>query len=128
MTQREETHILTTTSLNATKLCYLETIGRVSGKPHEIEIWFAAGPGNRIYLLSGGRERADWVKNLKSNPAVRVRIDDHTYSGTAAVIEHGTEDRPAREALAAKYQGWTAGAPLSNWARTSLPVAIDLEL
>lgn len=118
----------TTTSLDATKLCYLETKGRVSGKPHEIEIWFAAGPGNRIYLLAGGRGRSDWVKNLNATPSVRVRIDDHTYSGTATIIEHEVEDLPAREALAAKYQGWSPGAALSNWARTSLPVAIDLEL
>lgn len=119
---------MTTTSLDTTKLCYLETKGRVSGKPHEIEIWFAAGPGNRIYLLSGGRARADWVKNINATPAVRVCIGDRTYSGAAAIIEHGAEDRPAREALAAKYQGWNAGSPLSNWACTSLPVAIDLEL
>jgi hypothetical protein len=36
------------------------------------------------------------------------------------------EDRLARELLAAKYQGWEPGKPLSAWARTALPVVIDL--
>lgn len=36
-----------------TKLGYLETIGRVSGRPRETEIWFAWEDG-MIYLLSGG--------------------------------------------------------------------------
>ena len=119
---------MTVTSLDSTRLCYLETTGRVSGKAHEIEIWFAAGPGNRIYMLAGGRSRSDWVKNLKRHPEVRVRIGDRTYNGTATIIEHSAEDQDARRALAAKYQGWSAGASLSNWARTSLPIAIDLDL
>ncbi len=37
---------------------YLTTIGRRTGRPHRIEIWFAAQEG-RMYLLAGGRERSD---------------------------------------------------------------------
>jgi hypothetical protein len=43
--------------------CYLTTTGRVSGRPHQIEIWFAID-GGTLYMLSGGGERSDWVKNL----------------------------------------------------------------
>src|SRR5438128_3103033 len=43
--------------------CYLTTIGRGSGRPHTIEIWFALH-GATVYLLSGGGEGSDWVKNL----------------------------------------------------------------
>lgn len=32
--------------------CYLTTRGRVSGQPHEIEIWFAAD-GETLYMLAG---------------------------------------------------------------------------
>jgi len=38
-------------------VCRLETIGRTSGQPRELEIWFAAD-GDRVYLLSGGRDDA----------------------------------------------------------------------
>jgi deazaflavin-dependent oxidoreductase (nitroreductase family) len=106
--------------------CFLITIGRVTGRPHEIEIWYAARDST-IYLMSGGRDRADWVKNLQKNPRVRVRIDDRSFTGAAAVIEGSDEEQVAREAVAAKYYGWADG-PLPNaWARESLPVAIRLD-
>jgi nitroimidazol reductase NimA-like FMN-containing flavoprotein (pyridoxamine 5'-phosphate oxidase superfamily) len=38
-------------------VCHLPTIGRRSGRPRTIEIWFATD-GDRIYLLAGGRDRA----------------------------------------------------------------------
>jgi hypothetical protein len=43
------------------------------------------------------------------------------------VIDSG-EDARVRRLLAAKYEGWEEGKRLSGWARTSLPVAIDLEV
>jgi hypothetical protein len=43
---------------------YLTTVGRRTGRFHRIEIWFAVQDG-RMYLLSGGRERSDWVRNLQ---------------------------------------------------------------
>ena len=108
-------------------VCYLTTTGRVSGDPHEIEIWFAARDG-KIYILSGGRDRSDWVKNIAKTPSVRVRIDDQTFSGVGRIVAAGEpDDRIAREALMAKYYGWREGQPLNNWATTALPVAIRLD-
>ena len=104
--------------------CYLTTTGRVSGKPHEIEIWFGAR-GSSIYLLSGSHS-SDWVKNLRKDPGVTVRIKDHVFSGTARLVEKGEEETTARYLLAEKYQEWEEGKRLSEWARTALPVAIDL--
>ena len=47
--------------------CYLITTGRVSGQPREIEIWFAL-QGRTLYMLSGGRDRAQWVRNIQRQP------------------------------------------------------------
>jgi deazaflavin-dependent oxidoreductase (nitroreductase family) len=105
------------------RVCHLQTTGRVSGQPRTIEIWFATD-GERVYLLSGGRDRAHWVRNLLADPRVRVRIGGQTLAGTARVIEGDEREQVARELLAAKYQGWTPGRPLSRWAATSLPVEI----
>ena len=105
--------------------CYLTTTGRRTGRPHTIEIWFAMS-GGRLYMLSGNRDRSDWVRNLQTQPAVRVRLGDQTYPGTARVVVDPAEDALARRLLAAKYQGWREGAPLSGWARTALPVAVEL--
>jgi deazaflavin-dependent oxidoreductase (nitroreductase family) len=108
-------------------VCQLETIGRVSGQPRVIEIWFAADPDRtRIYMLSGGRDRAHWVRNLQARSDVRVRLGDEWLPGHGRIVHDGPEDLEARHLVAAKYQGWRDGRPLSTWARESLPVAIDL--
>ena len=105
---------------------YLTTIGRRSGKAHTIEIWFGLHDG-RVYLLSGGGDRADWVRNLRKTPGVRIRVGTRKATGTARVVRRGTrEDERARQLLDGKYQGWREGKPLSSWARDALPVAIEL--
>ena len=106
--------------------CYLTTAGRVTGRPHEIEIWFGRR-NNTLYLLSGS-ENSDWVRNLLKNPIVMVRIAKHTFPGTARLVKDKEEDTTARYLVAEKYQEWEEGKTLSEWARTALPVAIDLNL
>ncbi len=101
---------------------YLTTIGRRTGRPHRIEIWFAAQDG-RVYLLAGGRERADWVRNLRANPRVTLELGDETHAGAARVLPAGTaEDRRARELLVGKYR---RGGELDEWGRTALAVVIE---
>jgi deazaflavin-dependent oxidoreductase (nitroreductase family) len=109
--------------------CYITTTGRRTGRPHRIEIWFAAEPGGRtIYVLAGGRERADFVRNARADPRVTVRIGDREGAAAARVVEPGTpEDALARRLVLAKYQ--TAGqGDLESWGRSALPVAFDLDL
>ena len=106
--------------------CYLTTTGRVSGNPHEIEIWFGLNDGV-LYLLSGGRERSDWVKNIQADPAVRLRIRDQEFEATARVVTDEEEDALARRLLAAKYQNWHEGQEMTDWARTALPVALEIQ-
>lgn len=100
---------------------YLTTIGRWTGAPHRIEIWFAVDNG-RLYLLSGGRDRSDWVRNVQANPEVTVELGTDTFAGIARVLQPDTsEDRHARELLVTKYR---QGNDLESWGRTSLPVMI----
>lgn len=106
---------------------YLTTTGRVSGEPREIEIWFATR-GDTVYMLAGGGHGAHWVMNLIANPAATIRLDEVTYAGAARVLEPGEEALAARHLLASKYEDWTPEKPLSNWARTALPVAVDLRV
>ena len=112
--------------LSTEEYCYLTTTGRVSGRPHEIEIWFGAN-NSTFYLLSGS-EKSDWVRNLLKDPSVRVRITKYTFTGTARVVRDKEEDRTARYLIAEKYQEWEAGKTLSQWAQTALPIAIDLNV
>lgn len=114
--------------LAAETYCYLETTGRVSGRPHVVEMWFAADPTrNRLYMLSGGRDESDWVLNIRHDGRVRIRVGNQTLTGDARWIEDEGDDPLARRLLATKYQGWREGKRLSSWARNSLPVAVDLD-
>jgi len=113
------------TSLSKQDYCYLTTKGRVSGRPHEIEIWFGLS-GETIYLLSGGGTDSDWVKNLISESRVTVRIAKHHFTGTARLVSDNKEDAMARRLLATKYYRWREGRPLNDWASTALPIAIKL--
>jgi deazaflavin-dependent oxidoreductase (nitroreductase family) len=107
--------------------CYVTTYGRRTGSPHEIEIWFGAHPdGGCVYLLSGGGDRSDWVKNVVADPRVRLRIGERHWETRARVVDVPDEDSLARRILAAKYQSWREGQPMSEWARTALPIAIDI--
>ena len=107
--------------------CYLTTAGRVTGKPHEIEIWFGM-VGGTIYLLSGGGDKSDWVKNMRVQPRVDVRIAKRQFTGQARFDLDAEEESQARRMLAAKYQGWCEGRKLSEWARSALVVGIELDL
>ena len=104
--------------------CYLTTIGRVSGRPREIEIWFGLEAAT-LYMLSGGGERSDWVRNLQREPAVTVRIGSSTLPGRARIVSDPEEDERARRLVYDKYSARYSG-DLGSWRRTALPVAVDL--
>jgi len=112
-------------SLKDEEYCYVTTTGRVTGKPHQIEIWFGLNE-NTVYLLSGGMDKSDWVKNLLKNPSATVRIARKTFKATARIVKDKEEEMMARNMLADKYHERKANGSLGNWARTALPVAIDL--
>jgi deazaflavin-dependent oxidoreductase (nitroreductase family) len=107
--------------------CYLTTIGRKTGRERTVEIWFGL-EGDCLYLLSGGGGSAHWVRNLRAEPQVNVKLGRKMCPGIARLVEAPDEDARARRLLAAKYQGWEPGKRLSSWARNSLVVAIDLIL
>jgi deazaflavin-dependent oxidoreductase (nitroreductase family) len=109
--------------------CYLTTTGRRTGRPHTIEIWYAAAPsGTTLYLLAGGGQRADWVRNLAADPEVVVRIGrrGRERPATGRVVEADTaEDAEARRLMLEKYQA-PGARDLAGWGRSALAVAIDL--
>jgi deazaflavin-dependent oxidoreductase (nitroreductase family) len=105
---------------------WLTTVGRISRQPRTVELWFLLEDCT-LYFLSGGGERAAWVRNALAQPDVHVRLGGGTYRGRARTLEAGSdEDQRVRRSIAAKYQGWTEGRPLSHWASSSFCLAVDL--
>lgn len=96
----------------------------MTGKPHEIEIWFVVHDG-AVYLMSGGMDKSDWVKNLLKDPHVTIRIAGQTFTALAHVRQEKNEER-IRNLMADKYKERESGGSLSEWARTALVVGFDI--
>ena len=104
--------------------CYLTTIGRISGRSHTIEIWFALHE-QTLYMLSGGRDKSDWVKNALHTPTVQMKINSTIFSGTARLVTDTGEDALARKVVFEKYVPRSSD-DLVDWSRISLPIAVDI--
>jgi deazaflavin-dependent oxidoreductase (nitroreductase family) len=112
-----------TTDVTGRPYCYLTTTGRRTGASHRIEIWFALD-GGVVYLLSGGRDRSDWVRNIAANPEVTLELGEQVRRCRARWVDAGSpEDARARSLLLAKYQPGEA-EDLSSWGASALPVAV----
>jgi deazaflavin-dependent oxidoreductase (nitroreductase family) len=95
------------------KVLYLTTIGRKTGLRRQIEIWFVVY-GDRFYLFAETGEAAAWVKNVRHNPEVMVRIGEWQIGATARVLDRKADrelwDKVA--ALADRKYGWGDGLPI----------------
>ena len=105
--------------------CYLTTRGRRTGRPHEIEIWFAVA-GDTFYLMSGGGDAADWVRNLRAEPTATLRVGETVWTGRGRVVADGGEAARARRLVFDKYQPGYGGS-LTRWRDRALPVAVDVQ-
>jgi deazaflavin-dependent oxidoreductase (nitroreductase family) len=107
------------------EFAHLTTTGRRTGAPHEIEIWFATD-GRDLWMISGGRDRSDWVQNLLVTPEATVRIAATTFAVTArAGIDDPATRRVAAEALHAKYAAQVR-ATAGEWVADAYLVAFAL--
>lgn len=85
-------------------------MGRRSGRPREIGVWFTCLDG-RYYLIAETGERAHWVQNLAEDPQVRVGLDGRELPARARVVDRVTETRlhDAAAALSTAKYGWGDG-------------------
>jgi deazaflavin-dependent oxidoreductase (nitroreductase family) len=92
---------------------YVTTIGRKSGQPRPIEIWFVLR-GGRIYILAEHGLRTHWVANILENPHVTIRLAAHSFDATARVLdrEHDGPLWVAVQDLAREKYGWADGLPV----------------
>lgn len=89
---------------------YLTTSGRRTGTPRTVEIWFTRDAG-RFYVISELGERSHWVRNIRQDPRVAVRVGAERLRATARILD-GSADTARRRRVAAlseaKY-GWGDG-------------------
>jgi deazaflavin-dependent oxidoreductase (nitroreductase family) len=100
-------------SVSDEQILYLTTIGRTTGLPREIEIWFIVCH-ERFYLFAETGEAAGWVKNIRRNPRVTVRIGERRTDATARVLNLHADRKLWDEvaAIADRKYGWGEGLPV----------------
>jgi len=88
---------------------YLTTRGRKSGRSREIEIWFTHRDG-RFYVIAE-HATSDWVQNIRTLPAVQVRVGGKTFSAQARIIlaEKDLDLNRTVQDLSRKKYGWGDG-------------------
>jgi len=107
--------------------CDLTTTGRRSGRPHEIEIWFAVA-GDVLYMVSGNGESSDWYLNALADPAVTLRLGGITRRATARAVTDPAERRRIGDLLDAKhptYSDASLGLTHRRWAYEVPALAIE---
>ncbi len=63
----------------------LETTGRKSGQPRHTPVGGRL-VDNKFWMVSEHGEHSDYVRNIKANPGVRVRLGGQWRSGTAHLL------------------------------------------
>src|SRR5690606_31890028 len=91
---------------------YLTTIGRVTGNPHQIEIWYVEHE-NSYYLCSEYPDTSDWVQNIQHNPSVSFYISERGQSPSsqdahATIVRDDALLAILREKFDTKYN-WSNG-------------------
>ncbi|MGW3492653.1 nitroreductase family deazaflavin-dependent oxidoreductase [Streptomyces sp. NPDC001020] len=60
----------------------LETTGRVSGRPRRTPVG-GRRVGDSFWMVSEYGERSQYIRNIRADPRVRVRIQGRWHTGTA---------------------------------------------
>jgi deazaflavin-dependent oxidoreductase (nitroreductase family) len=98
----------------------LETVGRRTGLPRHTPVGNGL-IGDTFWLVAAHGDQADYVRNLRADPRVRVKVRGVWRSGTATVLE---ADDPLARGRTLPYQ-WDAAIGRAM-ATTPLTVRIDL--
>jgi deazaflavin-dependent oxidoreductase (nitroreductase family) len=99
----------------------ITTVGRKSGQPRRIEIWFHR-VGDRFYI-TGSPGRRGWYANLIANPAFTFHLKGDTTADLAATAIPITDEAAKRDVFreipwiedrveAEKLPEWLADSPL----------------
>lgn len=107
------------------KYIYLTTIGRKTGNPHTVELWFAVAIGN-IYLSHEGAY-TDWMKNILTDDTVGFTIGHRRYKGKAHIYRDGAPFEIGKHALYLKYYGEASDDVVDDWFSESTVIAVTVE-
>lgn len=103
----------------------ITTVGRRSGVPRRIEIWFHNLNG-KIYLTGTPGPR-DWYANLRANPRFTFHLKRTVQAALPARARPVEEEEERREVLGRILGTLGGGRDLEAWVRDSPLVEVALE-
>jgi len=106
------------------KYVYLTTRGHRTGKPHTVELWFAA-VGDRVYLSHEGKH-TDWMRNILKDNRVEFRVRGLWFRGRAKIMRSGEEFEIGKWALYLKYYGEASKDVIDDWFSESSVIEISM--
>jgi len=81
----------------------LKTIGRASGQPRTVTIWFVVADANHVHLQHSSGAPAQWYKNLVKNPEVELDFGDGAVRGRAVAVTDPAEIARIQKLFRGKY-------------------------
>ncbi len=80
----------------------IETIGRKSGKPHQVLLRFIT-IRDKILVFPQNQGKQDWVSNLRANPMVKLYTESGIFAGNTKVRTISSKNDPILQAFTRKY-------------------------
>lgn len=109
--------------LAARRTIDLTTVGRKTGEPRRIEIWWFHVDGR--FIVTGTPGRRDWLANIRVNPDIVIHVDGMEIRARAIPID----DRAFRRRVFTRpHTAWyTTQAELERLVERSPMVEIHLQ-
>lgn len=104
--------------------CRLTTVGRKSGEPRSVTIWFSLGDG--VVFLTGSKSNPQWCRNIRACGDVTLRIGGETLKGRARVIDDPEEASAIRQRFVERYLLARLSRPFGGYT-DSIPVVVEID-
>lgn len=102
----------------------LTTIGRKSGQPRTVTVWFVVADRRRIHVQHSSRAPAQWYRNLLVSPAVKLDFGDGPMEARARAVTDPAEIEAILRRVRRKYRmAWLFR--LLGWGRKPQVAAIE---
>jgi deazaflavin-dependent oxidoreductase (nitroreductase family) len=109
--------------------CDITTIGRKSGRPRRIEIWYFV-VDDAVYITGTPGER-DWYANLMADPTLTFHVKEGAHADLPARAEPISDPAERRRIMGAIMRGnpWFAAQPydLEAWVNGSPLIGVIFE-
>jgi deazaflavin-dependent oxidoreductase (nitroreductase family) len=81
----------------------LITVGRSSGQPRSVTIWFVIADATRVHVQHSSAAPAHWYKNLLKVPDVELDFGDGPRRGRAVAVTEADEIAAIQRQFRGKY-------------------------